>query len=77
MENNPQKLATIDGFSINLSGQSVASKDFLEFTKQQLTSRDINPQKLPLKSPKRLQLRVYREHKSLYPKLSAMDVNSH
>ena len=46
MEANPNKLATIEGFSINLSGHSVASQDFLEFTKQQLTSRNISPEKI-------------------------------
>ncbi|MCI0734046.1 MAG: DUF1631 family protein, partial [Methylococcaceae bacterium] len=46
MESNPDKMKTIDGFSINLSGHSIVSEDFLEFTRQQLTSRKINAEKI-------------------------------
>lgn len=46
MVSNPEKTNAIDGFSINLSGHSVVSSEFLDFTKQQLTKKQINPEKI-------------------------------
>ena len=46
MDDHPEKMEAIEGFSINLSGHSVVSKEFMEFTKQLLTNRSVNPEKI-------------------------------
>lgn len=46
IENNPDIFQEIDGFSINLSGQSINNKAFLEFLKQQVSNRNICAEKL-------------------------------
>ena len=46
MEANPEKMAGIAGFSINLSGNSVTNDRVLEYILAQLTRRQINSRKL-------------------------------
>lgn len=46
MRDNPEKLERISGFSINLSGQSINSKGFLNFLTAQLGQGDIPGHKL-------------------------------
>ncbi len=46
IDSHPEKMEAIEGFSINLSGHSIVSKEFLEYTKQSLTNRNVNPEKI-------------------------------
>lgn len=46
IEENPADFDKMDGFSINLSGQSINSEDFLEFLRSTLENRNIPKHKL-------------------------------
>lgn len=46
MHENSELVEKLDGFSVNLSGQSVASESFLQFVTEQVIEADFDPSKL-------------------------------
>ena len=46
MHDNSELVEKLDGFSVNLSGQSVASESFLQFVTEQVIEADFDPSKL-------------------------------